>query len=175
MKHIYVTGFMGVGKTTFGKQLATQLKLSFIDTDMLIERDTGKLVAVLFEEYGEGYFRALEAKILRSIPHNKPAVIAVGGGLPCFHDNMDFMNTHGFTLYLKASSSFIYNRLMQAKTPRPLLNGLNQEQTKAFIEQNLEKRSVFYLQSKMVIDVPSKDPKKLISSVFDAYRAYYNQ
>jgi shikimate kinase len=168
--HLYITGFMGVGKTTFGKQVANMLQLPFVDTDILVEQTTKKSITTIFEQEGEVRFRIFEADVLRSIPNQKPAVIATGGGLPCFHHNMDFMNEHGFTVYLRASEAFIYNRLMQAKIPRPLLNGLNQEQTKAFIHHTLSQRSAFYLQSAMVIDVPEKEPRTLAKSVVEAYQ-----
>ncbi len=168
--HLYVTGFMGVGKTTFGKQVANTLQLPFMDTDMLVEQIANKSIAAIFENEGETYFRDLEANVLRSIDQRKKAVIATGGGLPCYHNNMDFMNKHGFTLYLRASEAFIYNRLMQAKSPRPLLNGLNQEQTKAFIHKTLELRSGFYMQSKMVVDMPVKEARTLANSVVEAYK-----
>ena len=161
---------MGVGKTTFGKQVASHLQLPFMDTDLLVEQYCGKTIGEIFRGEGEDYFRTIEAKVIREVPNTKPAVVAVGGGLPCYHQNMNYMNESGFTVYLQATSSFIYNRLMQAKTPRPLLQGLNQLQIKAFIEQTLETRRGFYLQSNMVVDVPSKEPKTLINTVVLAYK-----
>lgn len=168
--HLYITGFMGVGKTTFGKQVANMLQLPFMDTDTLVEQTTKRTISAIFEQEGEAFFRTVEAAVLRNIDPEKNAVIATGGGLPCYHDNMLFMNKHGFTVYLRASEAFIYNRLMQAKSPRPLLNGLNQEQTKAFIHHTLNHRSSFYLQSKMVVNMPVKEAKTLANSVVEAYK-----
>ncbi|TAE88998.1 MAG: shikimate kinase [Bacteroidetes bacterium] len=129
-----------------------------------------KTIGDIFREDGEAYFRTIEAKVIREVSNTKPAVVAVGGGLPCYHQNIDYMNECGFTVYLQATTSFIYNRLMQAKTPRPLLQGLNQLQIKAFIEQKLEARKGFYLQCNMVVDVPSKEPKMLVNKVVLAYQ-----
>lgn len=162
--HIYLVGFMGVGKTTIGKKLANQLKLRFIDTDKLVVQQTGKSIPKLFEQQGEDGFRLLESQVLRSID-DEPSVIATGGGLPCFYDNMLYMNVHGVTVYIKADKLFIHSRLSQAKAPRPLIKSLNSDELLAFIEEKLTQRQVFYGQSLLHVDVPLKSFETLVESV----------
>lgn len=162
--HIYLVGFMGVGKTTIGKKLANQLKLRFIDTDKLIAQQTGKSIPKLFEQQGEEVFRLIESQALRSIDET-PSVIATGGGLPCYYDNMSYMNVHGVTVFLRADKWFIHNRLTQAKAPRPLIKSLNSEELLAFIEEKLTARQGFYSQSKVQVDVPLKSFETLVNTV----------
>lgn len=162
--HIYLVGFMGVGKTTIGKKLANQLHLPFIDTDKLITQQTGKSIPKLFEQQGEDAFRLLESQALRSIG-SEPSVIATGGGLPCYYDNMSYMNVHGVTVYLRADKWFIHSRLTQAKAPRPLIKSLNSEELLAFIEEKLAFRQAFYSQSKVQVDMPVKSFETLVNTI----------
>lgn len=160
---------MAVGKTTFGKRLARALSMPFIDTDKLIEQRTHKTIAQLFDELGEKAFRAIEADVLRSLPNHKPHVIATGGGLPCYHDNMLFMKKEGLTVYLKAEPAFIYSRLVHAKKPRPLVKGLKGEELMQFIAHKLAERAAFYTQSRVVVELPEKDGESLVNTVVSAY------
>ncbi len=173
--HIYLVGFMAVGKTTFGKKLARALALPFIDTDKLIETRTNKSIEKLFAELGEDKFRELETEVLHSLPINKTHVVATGGGLPCYNNNMEYINKSGFTVYLCAETAFIYSRLIQAKTPRPLVKGLKGEQLLQFITDKLAAREPFYNQSKLVIELPVKDPESLVNTVVSAYRDWISQ
>lgn len=166
--HIYITGFMAVGKTTLGKRLAKALERPFVDTDMLIEGQQGISVARLFEESGEDVFRLKEAEALRSIKDNKPAVVATGGGLPCYYDNMAFMNQHGTTLYLQAEPAFIQSRLIKARVKRPLVKSLDEDALQAFITQKLAEREYWYLQAKLVVKVPGKSAESLVNTVVEA-------
>src|SRR5437773_11285939 len=99
-KFIFLMGFMGSGKTFFGKQLAQLLNYEFIDLDELIGKNEGATIAEIFFSKGEAYFRSKESSLLKSLSQNENAVIATGGGTPCFHDNMKWMNEHGITVYL---------------------------------------------------------------------------
>lgn len=173
--HIYLVGFMAVGKTTFGKKLARALALPFIDTDKLIETHTNKSIEQLFAELGEDKFRELETEVLHNIPINKIHVVATGGGLPCYNNNMEYLNKSGFTVYLCAETAFIYSRLMQAKIPRPLVKGLKGEQLLQFITHKLTARQPFYNQSKQIIKLPEKDPETLVNTVVLAYRDWVAQ
>ncbi len=160
---------MAVGKTTLGKRLARALSMPFIDTDKLIEQRTHKTIEQLFEEVGERAFRAIEADVLRGIANHKPHVIATGGGLPCFHDNMLFMKKEGLTVYLKAEPTFIHSRLVHAKKPRPLVKGLKGDELLQFIAHKLAERAVFYTQSRVVVELPEKGDESLVNTVVSAY------
>jgi shikimate kinase len=90
-RKVYIIGFMGSGKTTTGKKLASMLGWSFIDMDKKIEEYTGKKITELFSNYGEEYFRNIESEVLRKLKSETDVVISTGGGTPCHGSNMDFM------------------------------------------------------------------------------------
>jgi shikimate kinase len=90
-ERIYLLGMMGVGKSTLGKQLARQLHYSFIDLDKAIEQAEGKSIPDLFEQKGESYFRLVEQRQLKETARKNHIVIAVGGGTPCYYENMEWM------------------------------------------------------------------------------------
>lgn len=163
---------MAVGKTTLAKKLATALGMPFIDTDMLIVEQTHKTIEQIFETEGEDAFRKQEAEVLRAIKDRAPAVVATGGGLPCYYDNMAFMNEHGFTVYLSAEKAFIYSRLTKVKKPRPLVKSLNAEQLMEFIQHKLTQRQPYYMQSHLLVRVPAKSPETLVNSIVEAYNVH---
>ena len=82
---------MGSGKSTLGKALAETLGYGYVDTDTWIEQKEGKRISEIFEDSGEEYFRELEQKALCACIQKEKMVIATGGGLPCFFDNMDVL------------------------------------------------------------------------------------
>ncbi|OFY35698.1 MAG: hypothetical protein A2W91_14050 [Bacteroidetes bacterium GWF2_38_335] len=142
---IYLIGFMGSGKTTAGKKLAAHLGYRFIDLDDYIEIKEGNTVKEIFETRGEDYFRKTEAAKLREVTStDENLVISTGGGTPCHFNNMDFMNSSGKTIYLKADSGSIASRLKNSGEKRPLISGKNHEELIEFIENKLAEREVFY-------------------------------
>ncbi|HFA49384.1 MAG TPA: shikimate kinase [Bacteroidetes bacterium] len=141
---LYLTGFMGSGKTTIGKQLADALGLPFVDLDGRLEEKTGTSIARIFAERGEGEFRKMEAEVLRETANEGPAVFATGGGTPCFYNNMEWMNENGITLYLEVPPAVLLERLKNGTALRPLLKGKTDAQLLSFIENKLEERRPFY-------------------------------
>ncbi|HKL67555.1 MAG TPA: shikimate kinase, partial [Bacteroidales bacterium] len=139
----------------------------------MIEKEEGMSVRSLFKEKGEAYFRDLESKVLRDTEGMKDVVIACGGGTPCYGDNMDFMNSAGLSIYLKLTAKALFERLHNAKVTRPLLEGMNSDEMKVYIEQKLEEREKCYLRSKMVVDALSTDPGTLLSIIL--YEPPYNR
>ncbi|MBW7846230.1 MAG: AAA family ATPase [Bacteroidia bacterium] len=164
---IFIVGFMGVGKTTIGRRLARKLNMKFVDTDKLIIQKTGETIDAIFKNRGEESFRKIEADVLRSIDFAS-AVIATGGGLPCYNNNMEYMNQHGLTVYLYAEKSFIFHRLKNAKKVRPLIKELSQEQLKTFIEEKLNERHPIYKQSKLQLNLPIDNLESLVNREFAA-------
>ena len=111
MVRIFLTGYMGAGKTTLGKAFARQMNIPFIDLDWYIEERFHKTVGELFSERGEASFRELEKNMLHEVGEFEDVVISTGGGAPCFFDNMEFMNASGTTVYLKVSVEELAKRL----------------------------------------------------------------
>ena len=149
---IFITGFMGSGKTYWAKLWAEKTSLNFFDLDEQIEATLGETVAQIFEKKGEGYFREMERYVMRKFSLRDNFILACGGGTPCFFDNLQWMNEHGTTVYLQASPNEILDRIMNETYERPLLNKVNQSELLFFIEQKLKEREPFYKQAKHILD-----------------------
>jgi len=147
MELIFFIGFMGCGKTTWSRKLAAHLGYDFIDLDHLLEEQAGMTIAEYFATYGEDSFRILESEVLKQTPYTQNTVVSTGGGLPCFFDNMEWMNAHGKTVYIKLSPKTLVDRLERSKNKRPLLREKQGEELLAFITERLAEREVFYLQA----------------------------
>ena len=163
---IYLIGFMGCGKSTFGKRLAKKLDCPFVDLDDEIEQRAGKSIDELFKMEGESVFRKMEQEALLDTIIHKKAVIATGGGTPCFEDNMEFMNAEGVTVYLRMSPLSITHRLENAKKIRPLVHGRKGEELNEFIKKTLSARESYYLQSHCIIKGETVKPDQVISLIF---------
>jgi shikimate kinase len=148
---IYLIGFMGSGKTFVGKQLAQLLDYLFVDTDNLIENTEGVTVAQLFENKGEAAFRKIESERLKGLSKWDNIIVATGGGAPCFHDNMTFINNSGITVYLKTNPQLLLERLIPELEHRPLLRGRSEVELLAFIETKVAEREAFYGQADLII------------------------
>lgn len=135
---------MGCGKTTFGRALSEATGLRFFDLDKMIEKRHGASVAHLFALHGEEEFRIMERDMLHEAAQLAGAIIACGGGTPCFFDNADFMNTHGITLWLKASEECLLSRLVRKREKRPLIAGKTDEQIREVISSQLASRTPHY-------------------------------
>ena len=164
-KPVYLIGYMGSGKSTAGKKLARNLGYDFIDTDEVISTLVGKEVHKIFIEDGEDAFRQMERSVLVSFKDRKDTVIATGGGMPCFSDNMATMKRYGITVYLQMQVTSLMNRLNQAKMPRPLLPNLPPEELKLYIQHHLANRERFYIDSHLVVKGESVDLESLAKSI----------
>ncbi len=152
MNRIFLIGYMGSGKTTIGKLLATKLNYSFVDMDAHIEEKQFKSVSRIFAEKGEDEFRQIEKNCLHEVAEFENVIISTGGGAPCFFDNMEYMKQHGLTIYLKLTPEELKNRLESSKAnKRPLLAERKGEELLYFIAEGLSKREPFYSQAEIVI------------------------
>jgi len=144
---------MGSGKTNLGKRLANKLNISFFDLDAEIEKLSNKTISTLFNEDGEANFRKLEQNVLNDFIANKENfVLSLGGGTPCYENNMEQINSVGTSIYLKYNVGILASRLINAKTERPLIKGLNEKELVSFIEIKLKEREKYYGQSKYIIE-----------------------
>ncbi len=163
---IYLIGFMGCGKSSLGKRLAKRLDYPFLDIDTETEKKAGQNVQGIFETHGETYFRSLEQEVLYATTEHDRAVIATGGGTPCFNDNMDFMNANGVTVYLKMAPQSLAYRLEYAQRKRPLIEGNKGDALLQLIYDKLAEREPVYMRSNCVIKGESAKPDQIISLVF---------
>lgn len=152
MIRIFLIGYMGAGKTTLGKAFARALGLAFVDLDWYIEERFHKSIRQLFAERGEDGFRELEKRMLHEAADFEDVVISVGGGTPCFFDNMEYMNGVGETVFLDVDIRVLFRRLKVAKQQRPLLDGKSDEELMQFIREALDKRLPYYTKAKYVFN-----------------------
>ena len=143
MIRVILVGYMGSGKTTVGRQLANALGVQFYDLDWYIETRFHKRVAEIFAEKGEEGFRDMERRMLHEVAEFEDVVLSCGGGTPCFFDNMDYMNSLGETLYLKASPEVLAQHLRMGRTERPLIKGKTPEELEQYIKESLAAREPF--------------------------------
>ena len=141
---IFLIGMMGTGKSFWAKKLSKKLKTGGYDLDFLIESHEEKTIAEIFAEDGEPYFRKSEAKILRWFGEKKTFVLATGGGSPCHHENMEWMNDHGITIWIDEPVDVLAERLKPEKAHRPLIQKLSDEELHAFLTGKLVERFPFY-------------------------------
>lgn len=160
---LYLIGFMGVGKTTIGKQIAAFNKVVFIDTDSQIEKETSKSIKEIFETDGEIAFRKLETDTIRSI--NRKAIIACGGGLPAHNNNIEYLKHKGTVIYLKASTETLIKRLEKNKNKRPLISNLTTDKRLEFIRKILKEREKTYKQADYTIETDNKTVKEVLREI----------
>lgn len=158
---VYLIGFMGSGKSTAGKKLASSLGWAFVDLDKEIEEAAGSSIPEIFAEKGEDYFRNLESEMLRKLQSIGDTVISSGGGTPCFGTNMDFMLETGVTIYLKLTPGQLRSRLAGSQQERPLLKGLDNEGLLEFIKEKLAYREKWYSRAEFIVDGFDPDIKYL--------------
>ena len=158
---VFLIGFMGSGKTTIGKKLASYLKYEFIDLDKLIEAKAGMRIADYFAAHGEDDFRKMERDVLQNTHYPDHVVVATGGGAPTYDDNMEWMNENGKVAYLSLSPKVLASRLENSNTDRPLIRNLKGEDLVDYITTKLADREPFYNQSKCVISASDLTAERL--------------
>ncbi len=157
---------MGSGKSTLGKKIAKKLNLTFLDLDQLIEEQEHDSIAHIFNTKGENYFRGIETAVLNdSIDSNDSFVMSLGGGTPCFNNNLEVINKTGKSIYLKYNTGVLISRLVVAKQQRPLLINKTDEELKKFVVDLLAKRELFYNQSHVIIEGKNITIKQIIENI----------
>ena len=145
----FLIGLMGSGKTYWAQRLSTLLECDWIDLDQQIEKATEMTIREIFATEGEDFFRAKERDTLQQLSSVNKLVVACGGGTPCFHNNMQWMNDNGTTIWLQPDVDETVTRLKRGKHKRPLIAHLDDEELKEFVIHKLEEREPFYSQAKL--------------------------
>lgn len=148
----FLIGFMGTGKTHWGRLWAAEKGLHFFDLDEEVEKKHGLPVAEIFEKSGEEQFRNWEKEALHAFGEKDNFILSCGGGTPCFFDNMKWMNEQGITLYLKTPPPVLAARLMKEKDHRPLVKYKNESELESYISQKLTEREKFYTAAKIILE-----------------------
>lgn len=143
----FLIGFMGSGKSYWGKRWSEALGLTWYDLDDELEKAEGKTIASIFQDEGELAFRRKERKFLRSFQQKDQFILSCGGGTPCFYDNLKQMNRMGVVIYLKSTPEELAKRLSPELDKRPLLKGVAPAQLESVIAQKLAERNAYYQQA----------------------------
>lgn len=165
IKRIYLIGFMGSGKSTFGKKLAKELALPFIDLDKEVEVKAKCSITDIFKYLGEDTFRKMESDTLHELSDREEFVMATGGGTPCYFNNIDFINKKGKSIYIELDIQSIYNRLSQAKNIRPTIKDKKEEELMQFIKDKLKEREPIYKQAAVTINGLSVNLREVVSKL----------
>jgi len=169
---IFLTGFMGSGKSTIGPILANTIGYSFVDLDLLIEQKEDRKIGDIFKQDGEPKFRELERRILRETVRTPRTVISLGGGTITDQTTLDLVKATGVLIYLKANPEYIYKRL-RTKSDRPMLRTpegdlMDAEQLQQRIDDLLTKRRDYYEQAQIIIHT---DDKKIGNTIDELVRS----
>ena len=166
---IFLIGFMGSGKTFWGKKLSEKLGLPFFDLDEQVEAQEGKTINEIFAQEGEEYFRLHEKDTLHIITESHDSfVMSTGGGTPCYFKNIDYMNKSGTTLWINTSIDLLFERLMKEKEERPLLKNMQDDQLKRFIIKKYSDSKIYYEQASVIIDDANNSMEEILEKVFHA-------
>lgn len=138
---IFLSGYMGSGKSLIAQHLAKKLNYTHLDLDDQISLIEEMSIPEIFETRGELYFRKLENKVLKDVVQDPASlIVALGGGTPTYGDNLEAIKASpdAVTVYLKASVGFLTNRLFTEAENRPVISHLKQkEQLEDFIRKHL--------------------------------------
>lgn len=164
---VFLIGFMGCGKTTLGRLLATRLDWQWIDLDKYIEQRHCRTIDWLLMQLGEAKFREIEHAALVEVSDFENVVISCGGGTPCFFDNMQLMCSQGRTIYLQVEPSVLVERLKNASVQRPLITCSNSIDLQQQVEQLLIRRESFYTKADMVVQGDDEDKERIVQRMID--------
>ena len=166
---IFLIGFMGSGKTFWGKKLSEKLGLPFFDLDEQVEAQEGKTINEIFVQEGEEYFRLHEKDTLHIITESHDSfVMSTGGGTPCYFNNIEFMNKSGTTIWINTSIDLLFERLIKEKEERPLLKNIQDDQLKGFIIKKFSDRKIYYELASVFIDDASNSMEEILEKIFHA-------
>ena len=150
LRPLFIIGYMASGKTTIANKLSEDLGYPWLDTDQIIEDMEGIPISSIIEEQGEPAFRTLEYKVIENISPSTPYIISTGGGLPCFNNLIEKLNTLGTTIYIETPIAHIVDRLGQDSS-RPLVKGLNKADLQKYVRHHYHSRRRIYEQSDLRI------------------------
>jgi len=172
---IYITGFMGSGKSTVGPLLADALGYEFVDLDAVIEEKEGRSIPALFEARGEKAFRAIEQRELALLEARARIVVATGGGALTNPATLSALRRAGLLLYLRVPAETLFDRLRGVKG-RPMISGasglpLDDDALRDRIIGLLAAREPSYRESDIVVDAAGQSPAETVAAVLAALNA----
>jgi shikimate kinase len=163
---IFLIGFMGSGKTHWGKLLSVKLQMPFRDLDTLIVEKEKRNVSDIFSEKGEEYFRYQEKETLEELVREEESfILSCGGGTPCFFNNIEFMKKSGKVVWLNTTVDVLKDRLLKERMSRPLIREIDDTELKRYIIRKLSERKMYYEQADVMVNEESITLDELIRSL----------
>ena len=165
---LILVGYMGSGKSSVGKSLSKILGYDFIDLDAYIEENLQMTISEIFESKGEIFFRKQESSFLKDVLEKQQTVVALGGGTPCYGNNLNILKEADDSkmIYLKSSIQNLADRLYSEKSKRPLISHLHSKtELIEFIGKHLFERAPFYEQSDITIKIDTYTIDQIVESI----------
>ena len=163
--NLALIGFMGAGKSSVGRLLATHLHFRFVDTDEMIESRAGRSIADIFSQVGEEVFRGFEQQILIELAKMQKTVISTGGGLAANDENLASLKEHSLVVCLWASPDVIWERV-HSQSHRPLLRGPD---PMSKIRELLAKREPYYKKADVLVNTEMRSIKEVTQQVLHQF------
>ncbi|MFT5847093.1 MAG: shikimate kinase [Psychroserpens sp.] len=162
---LFLVGYMGSGKSVIGSKLADVLGYNYIDLDDYIEEKEASTIKLIFKKKGEIYFRKIESIYLKELIGVNNTVISLGGGTPCYGNNMDLIleSEKSLSVYLKALIPTLADRLYVERFKRPLIAHLEtQSELIEFIGKHIFERAPYYEQSSIKIKTDDLEINEIV-------------
>jgi shikimate kinase len=163
--NLALVGFMGTGKSSVGRLAAELLQFEFVDTDELVEAQSGLTIEQIFQEQGEPAFREVEKRAVQSLEQRQKIVISAGGGAVVTPGNMESLKSHALVVCLWASPETIWERV-KMQTHRPLLQAPD---PLARIRELFAQRDPLYRQADALIATGQRSPKEVVQQVLHQF------
>jgi len=170
-KSLVLVGMMGTGKSTIGKEVAKKLKIDFIDTDQLIEKEANLAIAEIFKKNGEKYFRELEEKIFLKIKNDKEKIISVGGGAFINNAIRNKILKEYLSIWLNMDEDLIIDRIKRNAKKRQMLDQNNIKKSIVNLKKN---RDPIYKLADYEINCSLSSKGKIIEKIINIYEKNNN-
>lgn len=170
---LFLLGYMGSGKSTYGKILSNKIGIGFIDLDNYIEENEDMSISEIFSSKGEIYFRKLEHSYLKKLLNTQSdVVISLGGGTPCYANNMKLIaqSNNAKSIFLDTQLDVLTERLFYNKVDRPIIEDINsKDELKVFIAKHLFERRNFYNKAEYVLKLVNEDEDFVVNQLQEIY------
>ena len=157
---------MGSGKTLVSKELSILNNFKIFDLDTEISKQNNRSITEIFKEKGEIFFRKTEKEVLEKIlSSEKNIILSLGGGTPCYYNNIDLINEKTISVFLKTNVKTLAQRLSSEKDKRPLIQNISNEDLPEFIAKHLFERNPFYNQAKITINTDNLSAREIAEEI----------
>lgn len=163
---ISLLGYMGSGKSHVSKLLSQKMQYKLHDLDKEISLKLNKNITAIFQNEGEIYFRKKEKEVLELLlAEEENCILSIGGGTPCFYDNMSSICEKSTAFYLRTSVPVLTQRLLKNKQKRPLIARIKDEDLSEYIAKHLFERNAFYEKAHHIISTDHKTPDEIVEEI----------